>query len=1143
MRPTPSRSVFQDPSGRRWRVVRRVALGVGVVTSLLALVVIAGVLLPPLLPGVEWKMEPIAPSRVPRLTTLRLERERLQARAQLRRAIDRTQPPPSLRPSRLPLAKWAGPAKRKGPDEPIIAGFYVNWDDNSFVSLRAHAAKLDWVIAEWAFVDPSGDSLRFRVDRKVPYLFSLLKPEDRPQLFVMISNAQDRTTFDEGRLRRLVGRSSARKAVVAQLEEAVVQYGLGGVTLDLENIPAGLEDDFLQFSREVRAAMRRLGKLTTQALAPFESDDFIRRAGRENDHVILMLYDEHQRPDKPGPIASQAWYVQRAEHALSLLPPRSAILGVGAYGYDWSDATGRTTVVEQTFQDVMRASRNRPTILKTDPKSLTPYLIWRDADSSDHFTWFLDATTAWNQITAGRQLGAAGHALWRLGSEDPSLWNALNEHGLTGTPEALRDIPGGYDVEFDGEGELLRVLAKPADGARLLQSDPATGLIVSQSLVRAPSPTIVKRTGSAPAHEGGKQIALTFDDGPDGTWTAPMLDTLRAHGAPATFFVIGNNVERRPGLMRRIVREGHEFGNHTWSHPNLSLVSPFLVRLEIAANARLLEAVLDRRSVFFRPPYFGDAEPTSADELGPVGIASDMGYITVGVHIDSDDWRNPPPDVIVRTVLDDRYRGNVVLLHDGGGDRASTLAAIGPMIDSLRARGDTLVLLSTLAHVPHEQAILPLPARSNVQRFIEMGTFGAIGLVEWGVYWVFIAAVVLGVSRLVMILALATVQRMRHRPAPPWSELPEVSVLVPAHNESKVIVRTVDSLLRQAYGGPLHIVVVDDGSRDDTFAVAQAVFAHDTRVTLLRQPNGGKASALNHALAHAVGEVVICLDADTIFETHTVARLVAPLVDPRVAAVAGNAKVGNRLNIVTRWQALEYITGQNLDRRAFSLLNCITVVPGAVGAWRRSAVVDAGGFSDDTLAEDQDLTLALRRQGHRIAYASDAVAWTEAPETLRQLARQRFRWSFGTLQCAWKHVDTLLRPRFGTLGFVAQPNVWIFQLAFSALSPLADLLFVWSLVAVGMARVQHGGSYALVTLENVLFYYSIFLLVDWAAAVVGFLFEPDEEWSLCWLIPLQRFAYRQVMYFVVVRSFAAAMRGRLVGWGKLERMASVDVRE
>ncbi len=1139
MQPTPSRSVFQDPSGRRWRLVRRLAFATGVITSLLALVVIGSVLLPPLLPGVNWTMAPVGPTQAPRVTTSRVERERQQAHLQLKRALDRTRPPPSLRPARLPLVKWSGGPKPKAPDEPIVAAFYVNWDDNSFVSLRAHAANLDWVIVEWAFVDPSGDSLQFRIDRKVPYLLSLLKPEDRPQLLLMISNAQNRTTFDATRLRQLVGRPAARRKVVAQLEEAVATYGLGGVTLDLENIPEGLEDDFLRFTREVRAAMRRLGKLTTQALSPFEGDDFIRRAGRENDHVIMMLYDEHQSSGTPGSVASQPWYVARAEHALALLPPRTAILGIGAYGYDWNDAAGSTQVDEMTFQDVMKAARARPGALRMDPASLTPYLAWTDADSTDHLTWFLDATTAWNQIRAGARLGAAGHALWRLGSEDPSLWNVLTEHGLTGPVTALRDIPGGYDVEFDGTGELLRVLDRPTDGTRRVEADARTGLIVSQSLVRAPSPTIVKRTGSAPPHEGGKQVALTFDDGPDGTWTAPMLDTLKAYGAPATFFVIGNNVERRPGIMRRIVREGHEFGNHTWSHPNLSLVAPFLVRLEIAANARLLEAILDRRSVFFRPPYFGDAEPSTADELGPVLIASDMGYITVGVHIDSDDWKNPEPEAIVQAVLTDRYRGNVVLLHDGGGDRANTLAAIGPMIDSLRARGDTLVLLSTLAGVPHDQAIVALPPRSRAQRLIELGTFGALGLIEWGVYWVFLAAVVLGVARLAFILVLAAWQRYRRRP-PLAPFAPSLSILVPAYNEERVIVRTIDSLLAQRYAGSLHVIVMDDGSPDQTHEVARAAFAHDPRVHVYRKPNGGKASALNAALPHAVGEIVVCIDADTQFEPDTVARLVAPMVDPLVAAVAGNAKVGNRINLVTRWQAVEYVTSQNLDRRAFSLLNCITVVPGAVGAWRIRAVVEAGGFSDDTLAEDQDLTLELRRRGHRIAYADDAIAWTEAPDTLRTLAKQRFRWSFGTLQCAWKHVDTLLRPRHGTLGFVAQPNVWVFQLAFAALSPLADLLFIWSMIAVAMARVQHGGTYALVTLENVMFFYSIFLLVDWVAAVCGFLLEPDEDLALCWLIPLQRFAYRQVMYIVVVRSFAAAMRGRLVGWGKLERKATVE---
>jgi cellulose synthase/poly-beta-1,6-N-acetylglucosamine synthase-like glycosyltransferase len=284
-----------------------------------------------------------------------------------------------------------------------------------------------------------------------------------------------------------------------------------------------------------------------------------------------------------------------------------------------------------------------------------------------------------------------------------------------------------------------------------------------------------------------------------------------------------------------------------------------------------------------------------------------------------------------------------------------------------------------------------------------------------------------------------------------------------------------------------------------------------------------------------------------VFDDDTVAELVQPLRDPKVAAVAGNAKVGNRINLVTRWQALEYVTSQNLDRRAFALLDCITVVPGAVGAWRRSVVVDVGGFQEDTLAEDQDLTLAMRRAGWSVAYADGAVAYTEAPDTLRGLARQRFRWSFGTLQCTWKHRDAFFRRKYGSLGFVALPNVFLFQLLLPAISPIADLMFVWSIASVWVNALTHTVDgrleYGLTNLEQVLTYYAIFLIVDWLAAVLAFLMEDDEDKQLTWLIFLQRFAYRQVMYWVVVRSFAAALSGRLVGWGKLDRKATVELPE
>ena len=1083
-------------------------------------------------------------ARLPTLLTTRQARERLAARRRLFAALGHRREPVAVRAGALPLARTVQrPAARRDSNRPLTAGFYVNWDDNSYASFAAHAAELDWVICEWSFVAAGGDSLRFGPDRRIPYVVQRLAPADRPLILAMVSNFDSATKRFESRgLRRLLATTDSRARAVTQLDLFVRRYGLGGVTLDFESLPADLDDEVLEFVRALRAALGEHGALVTQALGTGVSDEWLRRFGDANDDVFLMLYDEHYGGGDVGPVASQGWYADRVRHAMRLLDPARTVLAIGAYGYDWNDAGPDASGSEMTFQDVMAAARDHAARVVFDPVALNPYITWTDPDSTDHVAWYLDAATAWNQALVGDAAGAAGHAIWRLGSEDPALWRVIGRGARTPPASGLARIPAGYDVEFDGDGEILHLASEPTDGARVVQVDSASGLVRGEQLKSYPSPWVVRRDGRS-AH----RVALTFDDGPDGTWTPVILDTLRAYHAPGTFFVIGENVERHIPIMRRLVAEGHEFGNHTFTHPNLALTSAFVTRLQLDATERLLEAVTGRRSAFFRPPYFGDAEPTDSSELIPVSIANELGYVTAGLHIDSEDWQEPGIETIVDTVLAQRRAvtsdrsGNVILLHDGGGDRSQTVAALGPLIDSLRARGDTLVPLSELAGISREEAMARLPVESATTRALEFATFGVVGAVEWLLHWVFLLAVVLGVARLIVVLAMAVLQRSTRRGARDPAFAPAVTVVVPAYNEARVINATIQSLLAQAYGGPLEIVVVDDGSPDGTGDVARQAFDGHPQVAIYRKLNGGKASALNHGIARARGEIVVGLDADTVFLPGTIAALVAPLRDPRVGAVAGNAKVGNRVNLVTRWQALEYVTSQNLDRRALSLFNGITVVPGAVGAWRKSVVEALGGFSDDTLAEDQDLTIAIRRAGHVIAYADDAIAFTEAPDTLRTLARQRFRWSFGTLQCMWKHRAALLDPRTGSLGLIAMPNTWIFQLLFPAISPIADLLFLWSLVSVWLVRQQHGATYAVTDLVQVLTFYAVFLVVDWLAAVVAFLLEPDEDRSLTWLIFLQRFAYRQVMYWVVVRAFRAAIRGHLVGWGKLERKATVRV--
>uniref|UniRef100_UPI00261B0874 glycosyltransferase n=1 Tax=Oleiagrimonas sp. TaxID=2010330 RepID=UPI00261B0874 len=549
----------------------------------------------------------------------------------------------------------------------------------------------------------------------------------------------------------------------------------------------------------------------------------------------------------------------------------------------------------------------------------------------------------------------------------------------------------------------------------------------------------------------------------------------------------------------------------------------------------------------FRAPYFGDAEPTTADELVPIQIAQKMGYIAVGLHIDPDDWQKPPSDLIVQRVLtqlaqtNPEREGHVILLHDGGGDRSQTVAALPRIIDALRAKGYQFVTVSSLAGLTRDQTMPPL-ATSSVSRWADRTVFLTLGWIGHTIRWLLMLAIALGIARLVLLglLALINLRRDQRRLKPvPGENPPLVSVLIPAYNEAKVIVSSVRRILASRHSN-LEVIVIDDGSVDDTSAIVTRAYGQDPRVRLLTLVNGGKAHAINAGLGVARGEVIVALDADTQFEPDTLPRLVRWFVDPTVGAVAGNAKVGNRINLITLWQALEYITAQNLERRALAALDTITVVPGAVGAWRHAALEQLGGFPAETLAEDQDLTIAVQKAGYRALFDAEAVAWTEAPDTARGLARQRFRWAYGTLQCLWKHRDVTFRPRYGALGLIALPQVWLFQILFSLVSPLVDLALVWQLLATGLDYLQHLGQFNDQNLMKMLVFYAAFMAVDLGATMLAFAMEKKEQWRLLWWVVLQRFGYRQLMYYVVVRSVWTALRGPSVAWGRQERKATVN---
>src|ERR1700746_381942 len=615
-----------------------------------------------------------------------------------------------------------------------------------------------------------------------------------------------------------------------------------------------------------------------------------------------------------------------------------------------------------------------------------------------------------------------------------------------------------------------------------------------------PEPYRVARYGATP-----KQVAITFDDGPDPKWTPKILDVLKREHAPATFFLIGIQAENNSALTRRIVNEGHEIGNHTFTHPNITNISRSLMRLELNLTERLFASRLGIRTILFRPPYSIDQEPDTADQVRPLEVTQDMGYVTIGNRIDPNDWRENPhrsAEQITAAVMkdlppcnvNDQLCGNIILLHDGGGDRRETVRALPMIIEGLRSRGYEIVPVYQLLGKTKADVMPPLKSNERWAAWLTWIGFWLWGVGMASITWIFFLGDLLMTSRLLLIGALAVYDRLRSQeigaPGQIAAYKPKVAVLIPAYKEEKVIERTVRSALDSDYPN-LHVIVIDDGSKDRTLEVARQAFAQEEaegRVLILTKPNAGKAEALNYGLEHLTDEeIFVGIDADTIIARDAISHLVPHFLNSKIGAIAGNAKVGNRGNLWTRWQALEYITSQNFERRALDLFHVVTVVPGAIGAWRTDAVKRAGCYPINTVAEDADLTMSLLEQNLKVVYEDRSLAFTEAPINAKGLMRQRFRWSFGILQSVWKHRTAFGRK--GVLGWVALPNIFIFQIVLPLVSPFIDLMFSVGTVWYFIQKFYHPESTDPASFQRLVLFFAAFLVIDFLASAIAFALE------------------------------------------------------
>jgi cellulose synthase/poly-beta-1,6-N-acetylglucosamine synthase-like glycosyltransferase/peptidoglycan/xylan/chitin deacetylase (PgdA/CDA1 family) len=892
----------------------------------------------------------------------------------------------------------------------------------------------------------------------------------------------------------------------------------------------------------------------TQDVIPFNEDYDFKGLSKYNDYIFLMAYDQFSDNSGPGPIAHQKWIEGAVDDAVKNIPLQKLILCLAAYGYDWRLGRGMSSRTV-SYQQALFTAKDNDAVIDFDNDSYNLHYDYDDDENVRHQVQFTDAATIFNALRFATEYGIAGTSIWRLGDEDPRVWDFYNQDMRKSALAHFNfsefskvDAKAGADfVDYEGSGEVLDVIATPTNGRITPQVNTGEMLISEETYDSLPSKFVARKYGTLDS----MKLVLTFDDGPDPNYTPKILDILSKYKVPAAFFVVGINAENNIPIVKREFREGHEIGNHTFTHPNIAKVSTRRAILEMESTRLLIECITGRSTIMFRAPYNADFEPEKWEELIPVAIARTKNYLDIGESIDPLDWEpGTPADSIFDRVIrrkDEMTKaglsGNIILLHDAGGDgREATVEALPRIIEYFQKRGFQFTTVAAILGKTRDEMMPPVPKGGGYYLLQINYYFAELG------YWsghilfsAFIVFMILSVSRVLFIAVIATKEHLRDKKygfVPFWAAggqgAPLVSIIVPAYNEEVNAVSSVQSLLNGTYPN-YEIIFVNDGSHDQTYERVNEAFAGNPKVKVFTKPNGGKASALNYGIGMSEAEFVICIDADTKLRADAVSFLMEHFGKERkghragqgpVGAVAGNVKVGNQVNLMTRWQAIEYISSQNFDRKAFAYLNAITVVPGAIGAFRKRSIEEAGGFTMDTLAEDCDLTIRILRCGYVIENDNRAIAMTEAPETLKQFFKQRFRWSYGVMQTFWKNRDALMNWKYRWLGWAALPNILIFQYIIPFVIPLADFFMIVGLLTGNASKIAG--------------YYLVFMLVDLLVALMAFSFEREKLVQLIWLIP-QRLIWRWLTWLVLFRAVRRALKGELQHWGVLKRTGNVKV--
>jgi cellulose synthase/poly-beta-1,6-N-acetylglucosamine synthase-like glycosyltransferase/peptidoglycan/xylan/chitin deacetylase (PgdA/CDA1 family)/spore germination protein YaaH len=1169
-----NQQVFLDPQRKRWKRLRRIF------DSLALLGVVVGVLF--VIGLLQMTPLPELLLATPKRNISALKVEPVKPGQKLNRSLHRRT---DLKPSEVILNSGEG----------LRAAYYVEDDPASYSSLKQHIHQIDLLFPEWLHVvTPDGtltsysmDNRSFAVvdaagvhgvDHEHRVAHTIAAANEDTEVFPLVNNYDPVKGIFQPSIGDFLSNAASRARFVQQVDQFLAASpSYRGISLDFEEIPDEAQPGYMALLTTLyQNFQQRNLKLYINTPVGDDSLD-LRYMADHSDGLLLMNYDQHQNGSGPGPIAAEDWFLDNLKNVLKVVPKQKVICSLGSYGYDWTMSLppvdpkhpGRVpknfvpkvlgVPEEMSTQDAWQAADDAEAQIELDPDSLNVHFAYDDDDAHvRHQVWFLDAVTVLNQMRAARALGIETFALWRLGSEDNSLWKIWDKPIHANPVIDLAHVDPGFDVDTEGQGDILQITRKMQSGTRVLTMDDDDSVplpfrsVTAETMTSYPLSYTVQQTGYHP-----KEVALSFDDGPDPKWTPLILDILKKYHVVGTFFMIGEEAQNNVSVMRRVYNEGHEIGNHTFTHPDISEISISSADLELNLTERLFAAELGVQPLYFRPPYSIDQEPDTNDQAAPADRIQNLGYVIVGDKIDTNDWDEHPrktPQEIADSVFQQMHdmqtrpwmQGSIILLHDGGGDRSATVAALPVLIQVLRDHGYTIVPVSQLMGKTRAEVMPPLNAHQLWQSRVDMVAFFVWAFFNHFVVAVFFVGDILMSARLIIIGVFAVIDRFRKRKnfaGPDYA--PRVAVLVPAFNEEKVIVRTIRSVMMSNYKN-IRVIVIDDGSKDNTYQTAIDAYPAEIasgRLTVLTKPNGGKADALNFALDQTGEEIYIGIDADGVIAHDAITNLVGHFANPKIGAVAGNAKVGNRVNLWTRWQALEYITSQNFERRALDLFDVVMVVPGAIGAWRTSAVKDGGGYHTNTVAEDADLTMNLLEQGYEVIYEDCALAFTEAPVNMNGLMRQRFRWSFGILQAIFKHRGAIHNRR--AMGFFALPNTLIFQILLPLFSPFIDLMFFAGVANYFYNKHFHPEAASAASFEKLLAFFLGFLVIDFVTSALAFSLErkhpacKGDAWLL-WHIWIQRFTYRQVFSIVLFKTLKRAIDGKPFAWDKLERTATMS---